>query len=133
MKESKETVYEKRSQALKECAFSPEIEAITRRVSLDFKGQLPVLENAIGAMYVGQLFGWKVLRIIHGSNTYSKYERMLGVKFKDICPERGPLAEKCVGLRIADAAGGFWKVATGKIPGRSPLVDNELDVPYPPE
>ncbi len=111
-------------------SFSNELEEIAKKASIDFKGQLPSLETAIGAMYVGQLYGWKVLRIIHGSNAYSKYEKILDVKFKNICPDRGPLAEKSVGIRIADAAGGFWKVATGKIPGRTPDADDEVDIPH---
>lgn len=110
--------------------FHKGLDNIAKSAAFEFKGHLPSLETAIGAMYGGQIYGWKVLRIIHGSNAYAKYEKILGIKFKDVCPERGVLAERSVGLRIADAAGGFWKVATGKVPGRTPDVDDEVDIPH---
>lgn len=117
----------KNRQQLKDTPFNFSLEEIAKEAALNYKGSGNILESAIGAMYVGQIYGWKVLRMIHGSNTYVKYEKILGVKFKDICPDRGPLASNSIGLKIADKLGGFWKVATGKVPGRTPELDSDLD------
>jgi hypothetical protein len=96
---------------------------IIKEATSNFKGNLTTLESAIGAIFIGQIYGWRVLRMMHGSNTYVNYEKLLNVKFKDICPDKGPLSQRSVGLAIADKLGGFWKVVTGKVPGRSPIVN----------
>lgn len=81
-----------------------------------YKGQMPVLESAIGALAIGQKFGWRVLQIVHSSATLKKYERVLDLKFKDVCPERTDLSRKSVGLAVADKIQSFWAVALGKHP-----------------
>lgn len=82
----------------------------------DFEGQLGVLESAVGALVVGHKFGWRVLQIAHSQATLKKYEKILGLKFKDVCPERTELSKKSIGLRIADKLKSFWAVALGKTP-----------------
>lgn len=82
----------------------------------EFQGQLGVLESAAGALIVGQKFGWRVLQIAHSQTTLKKYEKILGLKFKDVCPERTELSKKSIGLRIADKLKSFWAVALGKTP-----------------
>lgn len=88
-------------------------EAIKQSVD-KYRGQAMALESAFGAVVIGHRYGWRVLKIIHSPATYRKYEKILGVKFQDICPERGPLAKRSLGLAIADKLNSFWAVATGK-------------------
>jgi hypothetical protein len=96
---------------------------IIKEATFNFKGDAKTLESAIGAIFIGQIYGWRVLRMMHGSNTYVLYEKLLNIKFNEVCPDKGPLSQRSLGLAIADKLGGFWKVVTGKVPGRSPIVD----------
>ena len=91
----------------------------------NYRGQAYPLETALGAVLIGRLYGWRVLKIIHSPATYKKYEKILGVSFEEICPERGPNAKKSLGLKIADRLNSFWAVATGKkkIPNKAMLDD----------
>ena len=105
---------------------SSEEEARLVKAIREFKGQVPVLESAMGALLVGQHYGWRVLKIVHNQTTYNKYEKILGVKFQDVCPERTDLSKKSVGLKIADAANSFWAVVRGKIeaPGKTLVTED---------
>lgn len=108
--------------------FPEQMESVIKAAALRYRGDARTLESAIGALTVGQLYGWKVLRLIHGSAAYKGYEQILGVTFRELCPERGPLAERSVGIRLADSLGGFWKVATGKVKGgRTAELNDELE------
>ena len=83
------------------------------KLSKDFEGDFSDLYRAVGVLSVGDAFGWRVLRITLGSATYTKYQRILGVEFKEIFPERGRYAHKSIGLDIVDGMGNFWKVVRG--------------------
>jgi hypothetical protein len=85
-----------------------------------FTGQLDELESALGMLAMGHHFGWKVLYMIHSKKTIRKYEDILGVKIRDIFPEKGPSSYRSFGLNLAEKIGNFWKVAGGdiKIPDR---------------
>jgi len=115
--------------------FHSDIEKIIKNASLNFKGQLPTLEAAIGALYIGQIYGWRVLRIAHGSTSYNKYEDILKIKFNDICPEKGVLGKRSWGLRLAEKMESFWKVATGKVKtkGKSLIIDDGTEEPEIPK
>lgn len=79
-----------------------------------YRGHGPTLESALGAVMMGHMLGWRYLKLMHSPATYRKYERLLGIKFEEICTERGELAHKSVGMQIADKLNSFWAVATGK-------------------
>lgn len=85
-----------------------------------FEGQLDELESALGMLTMGHHFGWKVLYLIHSKKTIRKYEDILGIKIRDIFPEKGPSSYRSYGLNLAEKIGNFWKVAGGdiKIPDR---------------
>ena len=44
---------------------------------LEYHGDLTVLESALGAVIIAKTMGWQVLRLIHSTKTYAKYERLL--------------------------------------------------------
>ena len=85
-----------------------------------FVGQLDELESALGMLAMGHHFGWKVLYIIHSKKTIRKYEDILGIKIREVFPEKGPSSYRSYGLTLAEKIGNFWKVAGGdiKIPDR---------------
>lgn len=80
----------------------------------EFKGHVGTLESALGALIIGQHYGWRVLKIAHGNRTYNNYQKILGIRFEDVCPERTELSHRSVALSIADKAGSFWAVVRGK-------------------
>lgn len=74
----------------------------------NYQGDAVILGNALGALVLGRYVGWRVLRIVYSSPTYSKYQKILGVNFKDVLRERDFLSKKSLGLAIIDRLGGFW-------------------------
>jgi len=92
----------------------PETERQVCKAIVDFGGQGTTLESAIGALVVGQHLGWRATRILHNANTYRKYEKILGLEFKDHCPERTHLSDKLQGIRINDAVGKYWDIVMGR-------------------
>jgi len=87
-----------------------------------FSGNFDTLESALGALVIGRVAGWRVLRLVHSPQTYRRYESILGLEFQGtlpwsdepVMPERGPYAKKSVGLKVTDALGNFWDmVKTG--------------------
>lgn len=81
-----------------------------------FTGNFDVLESALGALVVGRVAGWRVVRLLHSPQTYRRYERILDLDFQGtfpwsdelVMPERGPYARKSLALKITDSVGGFW-------------------------
>lgn len=90
-----------------------EIDKIIEQSVKIFKGNMNVLESAVGALVVGRHCGWRVTRILHSGSTYRQYEKILGIKFKDVCESRGKYSYKSTGLKIADKLKAYWKIANG--------------------
>lgn len=88
---------------------------IINNASENFKGQIDELENAIGMLMTGRLFGWKVLVIFHNKRTIRKYEEILGINIREMYPPEGPLAHKSIGYKIARTVSNFWKAVSGDI------------------
>ena len=87
----------------------------------DYKGNVQILETAIGALIVGQQVGWKVLLLIHDKKTIRKYEKALGINFRDHMGETGPLSNKSIAWCAVQKVSNFWKAVSGEIPNiRSP-------------
>lgn len=92
------------------------IEHIDERIK-EFHGQLNELESAIGAYFVGRKMGWKVLMLIHDRITLKKYEKILGMHFKEDLPDVGPWAHKSYAWLAVQKIKSFWKAVKGEIPG----------------
>ncbi|MGY6214257.1 hypothetical protein ACW73L_03755 [Methylolobus aquaticus] len=94
----------------------------------DFKGLGTTLESALGALVIGQYFGWRVLKLVHNPATYRQYEKVLGIEFKDVCEPITPAGErKSVGYAITKALKSFWAVIMGKhkVPEKGRLSDEQ--------
>jgi len=101
------------------------INEIVEAASKKYVGDMGVLESAIGALVMGQFFGWRVLRILHSSSTYARYQRILGVRFMDVCPDHTKLSRRNNGYRWVEDFGSYWKaINEGLVPAelRSNLV-----------
>lgn len=91
-----------------------------------FQGVGTTLESALGALVMGQHFGFRALRMLHNPSTYRKYEEILGIKFHEHCPDETTLSTKMTGMRIAHQLGKFWDIVMGreKVDGKG-VLDNE--------
>jgi hypothetical protein len=88
-----------------------------------FRGNVEVLENAWGALLVGSQMGWKVSFIMHNQGTIKKYERLTGVKFRELCDPETVLSNKSIGYTFARKLSSIWKAIRGEesIEGRTEL------------
>lgn len=79
-----------------------------------YRGHVSTIETAIGAIVVGQKYGWRVLRMVHSANTMKKYEKAIGLKYEDICPESTEHSKRNIGFRFAQTIGKYWDVVMGR-------------------
>lgn len=95
---------------------SPEISAEIERVCNEYHGQLDDLYQSIGVLVTGQLFGWRVMRLVSSRSNWATATKLFGdLKNPELMPEYGVLAERSVGLRIVRELGDYWKVVRGII------------------
>lgn len=83
-------------------------------VSKEYRGDSSVLFSAIGALMVGRTYGWRVLRIVTSNASYTKYQRILNIDFKEVLPEETPLSHRSLGYTIVKKVGNFWAVVRGQ-------------------
>ena len=82
----------------------------------NYCGDLDVLESAIGTFVFGRQVGWKPLFVVHHRATIKRYEKILAVSFRDVLPDVGPLAHRCVAWQMAQKVSNFWKAVRGEVP-----------------
>lgn len=89
----------------------------------EYHGNAEVLEGAWGALLVATQMGWKVAFIMHNQGTIKKYEKITGVKFREVCDPTTPLSRKSLGYKIASKLSSIWKAIRGEeaIPDRMQL------------
>lgn len=105
-----------------------ETEELILQKMREFKGIATTLESALGALVVGQYFGWRVLKLLHTPATYRRYEKVLGIRFQDVCPEITEMGKKkSIGYAITEKLGSFWAVIMGrkKVPNKGNLDDED--------
>lgn len=95
-----------------------------------FSGQGRTLESALGCYLMGELYGWRVLYMVNSQSHLRAMEKVLGLKFQDICPETTSRSKRCVGIRAASAMGSFWNVIKGSakvspVPERGVIIDGK--------
>jgi hypothetical protein len=79
-----------------------------------FRGPGNELESALGMLFMGHAFGWRVIYILHSIATVRKYERILGIVAKDVFPEQTKISDYSLGFRIAEGVSNFWKAVKGE-------------------
>jgi hypothetical protein len=80
----------------------------------NFRGPLPELESAIGMLFLGYTFGWRVLYMVHSRATVRKYEKILGIVAKEVFPERSAHSDRSVAFLVLDKVSNFWKAVKGE-------------------
>ena len=100
-----------------------ELIALFDEAIVEFSGNINELKGAIGALMIARQFGWKPFLLMQDKRTITKYERILGVSFRELTPEIGPKAKKSNAWRAAQHIKNFWKAVKGETPGiRSPEI-----------
>lgn len=103
---------------------TPEQEAQLRKIEeeaiIKFKGDLNLLESALGMLRMGHHFGWRTLYLIHSKKTIRNYEQILNIRIRDVFDDTGPSSYRSIGLNLAERYPNFWKVVGGdiKVPRR---------------
>lgn len=83
------------------------------KVSQEFVGDFIELSSAIGAFWLGRVYGWRVLRIVISSRIYTRHQRILGLDFKKELPRETEYSLKSVGYSIVLGLNKFWDVVKG--------------------
>jgi hypothetical protein len=112
-KETKEQRRRRWENALKNVEFPREVDSTIKKAFDNYKGDLTVLESAIGAMFLGSIIGWKPIVIIHSPRTVKRYEQILGVKFKEFLPDETDISDRSKGYELAMMLDNFWQGVTG--------------------
>jgi hypothetical protein len=90
------------------------LEIVMHRMSLPCDeigvADLTVLEGAIGALFLGQRYGLRILRILHSSKTLRQYEKFLGTSFDDLIPQHGIFIDRSVAWWISTTTKRYWDV-----------------------
>ena len=81
----------------------------------DYKGQIHVLESAMGAYLVGRRYGWKVLYLMHDKRTIRKFEKILDVQFRNEFDDYSDLSYKSLAYQFVKNVSNFWKAVSGEI------------------
>ena len=92
------------------------VEIIDKAIK-NFVGHTDTLAGAIGYLMIGRKFGWRIMFFMHSQGTVRKYEKVLGIKSKEVMPEEGPLKRKAVAFNAYRKIGDFWKAVRGEIAG----------------
>jgi len=85
-------------------------------VSANYKGDAHVLFGAIGALMVGRLYGWRVIRVFLSNATYVKYQKVLGISFKDYMPPETELSDRSLAYKVIKNLKVFWGIVRGQVP-----------------
>lgn len=102
------------SEGFEALQFPPEFEDIIKRALQEHRGDLTVCESAIGTLFMAYTIGWRPLYVAHALPTLRRYEKILGVKFKDVVPETTPMSEKLAVWRVVSQARSYWDVVNGR-------------------
>lgn len=94
---------------------SLQLVSIAQTAAHTFEGPIDELQKAIGMLMTGDLFGWRVLILVHNKRTIRKYEEILGIEVKEFFPEEGPYSYRSIGYTLATKLGNFWKAVSGDV------------------
>lgn len=93
--------------------FTDEQQEHLEHVISTYRGNGQELENALGALCLGMLYGHKVIRVMHNGRSYTKYQKILHLQFRDWCPDETLLSSRHRGYQLALKAQNFWDVVRG--------------------
>ncbi len=68
-----------------------------------------VFMSAIGALAFGREVGWQGVRVCMSASTFRKYEKILGVKFREVLLDQTKDSERIEGILMVKRFGKFWQ------------------------
>ncbi len=81
-----------------------------------YKGRGDHLQDALGALLIGKVYGWRVLRVMYGGKVYARFQRDLELDFKEWCEPETEFAARHRGYQMALKVEDFWKLIRGEVP-----------------
>lgn len=90
-----------------------------------YNGDVSILMSAMGALAFGRMVGWQGVRVTMAASTFRKYERILGVKFREKLPDRTTDSRFLHGIKLVDGFGKFWQALSG---GMIPATEGKMTV-----
>lgn len=94
-----------------------------------YEGDLKLLETAVGAYVIGQMYGHRVISVCHSPSTVARCNRILGFQLQEVCPAITPLSMRVNGIRLAKKLGDFWDIARSHNPGKRLVGDDNENQP----
>lgn len=91
-----------------------EIDDYIFNFSIEYHGDLTLLADSIGALNLGRIYGWKVLRIIYSPMTYRKYESALNLEFNKVLPEVTNYSKRSYGFKLVEGVNKYWQAVSGQ-------------------
>ena len=100
---------------------APDIKSILSMIEIEstnFHGQLDELYQVCGLLLIGQLYGWRVMRLISTRPNWRKASKMFAKyaqdgDIKSLMPEHGPLQDKSLGYQMIRNISEYWDVVKG--------------------
>ena len=76
----------------------------------DGHGSFGEIESAIGTLIMGQMFGYRVLELVHSGTTRNKYCKLLGIQsFRQVCPATGVYSQRHYLFRAMANVTDWWR------------------------
>ena len=81
----------------------------------NYHGSLPSYQSAVGCLFLCMMMGRRAMQVVHSPKTIAKYEKILGVKFKDLdfIKDETENSYRSVGYTLARKAVDFWDFVRG--------------------
>jgi hypothetical protein len=84
------------------------------KIAAEYVGDISHLSSAIGAVMLGRVYGWRVIRITTSSKIYTRHQRILALEFKLVLPEETEISRKSIGYMKAKELNNFWDIVNCK-------------------
>lgn len=85
-------------------------------ISREYKGDSHALFMAIGALFVGRLYGWRVIRVFLSSSSYARSQKILDLDFKLVMEPETELSDRASGYKSIKNLKDFWGIVAGRVP-----------------
>lgn len=85
-------------------------------IAKEYKGDSHALFMAIGALFVGRLYGWKVIRVFLATSSYARSQKILGLDFKEVMDAETPLSDRAFAYKTIKSLKSFWAIVRGQSP-----------------
>lgn len=105
-----------------EASFTPEqLQTIIPIIEIEagiFQGQLDDLYQACGVLLLGQLYGWRVMRLVSSRSNWRLAMKLFAKHhpsgdIRELMPEFGPMHQKSAGLKLIGDMSHYWNVIKG--------------------